>query len=219
MESIDPLDRVGWLSEQPDDFRVWAATAGRWRTYAPGQFIYHAGDLPDGLYGLGAGTIELTFPLVAEEAVTVYRAEVGFWIGDAAELAEVPRSVSVTAATHCKLFHLPSRAIHLFLNDHPQHWRSFYRLSSANSRKAIMLLAEVLALTVRARVCRRLLALTKATQEAELTQEDLAKIVGVTRPTLRRCLNELAALDAIEMQYRKLRVLNPAVLENFKDEQ
>jgi CRP-like cAMP-binding protein len=63
------------------------------------------------------------------------------------------------------------------------------------------------------------LRLSKAPPVVEVTQDDLAHLVGVTRGTLRRCLAELASLGAIEIQYRKLRVLDPAILARFRNEQ
>lgn len=217
--NIAPLDQVGWLASQSKDFQDWAAEVGRWRRFGAGQFVYQAGDTADGLYGLAAGSIAITFPLVAEEPVSIYRAEVGFWVGDAAELAEIPRMVSLMAATESKLLHLPSHAIQQLLSDHPAHWRAFYRLAALNSLTAIELLSEALSLTVRARVSRRLLQLAERSQEAPITQDDLAKLVGVTRGTLRRCLDDLAARGAIEMRYRRLRVLDSNILAAFRDEQ
>lgn len=210
---------MGWLAEQPQAFQDWAAEVGRWRRFSTGQFIYQAGDPSDGLYGLASGSLEITFPLVAEEPVSIYRAEIGFWIGDAAELAQIPRMVSLMAATESRLLYLSSRSIQQLLSGYPEHWRAFYRLAALNSRLAIMLLSEVLSLTVRARVSRRLLQLAERSQEAPITQDDLAKLVGVTRGTLRRCLDDLAARGAIEMRYRKLRVLNSDILASFQDEQ
>lgn len=218
-ENIAPLDQTGWLAGQPKDFRDWVAEAGRWRRYGAGQFVYQAGDASDGLYGLAVGGVEITFPLVAEEPVSIYRAEIGFWIGDAAELANIPRMVSLMAVTESKLLHLPSHAIQQLLSSRPEHWRAFYRLGALNSCTAIALLSEALALTVRARVSRRLLQLTERFKEAPITQDDLAKLVGVTRGTLRRCLDDLAARGAIEMRYRKLRVLDSNILVAFRDEQ
>ncbi|MFT3731739.1 MAG: Crp/Fnr family transcriptional regulator [Hyphomicrobium sp.] len=218
-ENIAPLDQVGWLAGQSQDFREWATQVGRWRPYGAGQFVYQAGDTADGLYGLAEGGLEITFPLVAEEPVSIYRAEIGFWIGDAAELADIPRIVSLMAVTESKLLHLPSHAIQQLLSSRPEYWRAFYRLAALNSSTAVALLSEVLSLTVRARVSRRLLQLTERLQEAPITQDDLAKLVGVTRGTLRRCLDDLAARGAIEMRYRKLRVLDSGILTTFRDEQ
>ena len=101
----------------------------------------------------------------------------------------------------------------------PEHWRSFYQLSATNARLAITLLAETLSLTVRARVCRRLLELTTDGNDASITQDELAKLLGVTRPTLRRCLSELQAQGAIETQYRSVRVTDRAMVAKFRDEQ
>lgn len=123
------------------------------------------------------------------------------------------------AASQTRLLHLPSASIKILLANKPEHWRCFYQLSMDNLHRAVTHLAEALSLTVRARVCRRLLALSVATGQAAITQDELAKLLGVTRPTLRRCLIELEALGAIETQYRKLRVIDASILKDLKDEQ
>lgn len=219
LQKISPLDTVGWLASQPLDLRIWAAEVGRWREFDGGQFIYHAGDPSDGIYGLGSGSLHLTFPLISEEPVIIHRGEVGFWIGDNAELAAVPRLVSVTAATDCRLFHLPSRAVQSLLREHPAHWRSFYALSALNVEVAVTQLSEALALSARARACRRLLEVSSESADVAISQDQLAKLIGVTRGTMRRCLDELVARGAIEWRYRRLHIRSRAVLEYYKDEQ
>jgi CRP-like cAMP-binding protein len=217
--SLEPLDTVGWLAGESDEFKDWAARVARWQSYQPGQFVYLAGDKSDGIYGLAAGGLEVTFPLLAEEPVVLYQAQVGFWIGDNAELSETPRTISLMASTKCRMLHLPHAAIRTFLAEQPHHWRSFYRLSTINVNLAVGLLAEALSLSVRARLCRRLLQLTESSTETEVTQDDLAKMLGVARSTLRPWFNELAALGAIKLGYRKLGILDRAVLSKYKDEQ
>jgi len=216
---LDPLDKVGWLSEQPDDFRRWAEQVGRWRTLEKGQFVYHFGDPSDGIYGLAAGDLQITFPLIAEEPVIIHRAEIGFWIGDAAELADETRIVTIMAASPTRLLHLPSPSIRVLLANSPEHWRAFYKLSTKNSRLVVSLLAEALSLTVRARVCRRLLALSNHRGDAAITQDELAKLLGITRPTLRRCLVDLEGQGAIKTWYRRVRVIDPDLLAGFQNEQ
>jgi CRP-like cAMP-binding protein len=127
--------------------------------------------------------------------------------------------VSVIAATDTRLLKLPGNAIHRLLEDRPEFWRAFYQLSARNLMTAVTLLSESLALTVRARVCRRLLSLSPPTGAARLTQADLARVLGISRPTLRRCLDELVAQRAIQIMYGKVLVLNRAILETFRDEQ
>lgn len=214
-----PLDRIGWLGEQTPEFQQWAERVGRWQFFEAGQFVYHAGDSADGLYGLAAGSLAIEFPLVADEPVSIYLAEVGFWIGDAALLARRPRMVSVIAATDTRLLKLPGNAVHKLLDERPEFWHAFYRLSTRNVMMSVTLLSEALALTVRARICRRLLSLSSSTGAAEVTQANLARILGISRPTLRRCLEELVAQGAIEIKYGKVLVLNRTILESYFDEQ
>ena len=210
---------IGWLSDQPDAFRDWAAEIGQLRRYRAGQYIYQAMDEPDGVYGLRAGAIEVEFPLIGDEQVSLVRWTEGFWIGDSGLLSEQKRMVSVVAVEESSFVFLPAVAIRQLLTERPEYWQSFYDLSHRNVGIAVGLLAEALALTVRGRVCRRLLALSENRQEAHITQESLAKTLGVARPTLRRCLNTLVEFGAIENKYRRVAILNRDVLHRFKDEQ
>jgi CRP-like cAMP-binding protein len=151
--------------------------------------------------------------------VAIHRAETGFWIGDSAELSDTPRLVSLMAARESRVLHLPGASVRALLAEKPEHWRAFYRLSARNVAIALSALSEALALTVRARVCRRLLALSGRDGEAVITQTDLAKLVGVARGTLQRCLTDLVERGAVETRYGRLRVLAPAMLESYRDEQ
>jgi CRP/FNR family cyclic AMP-dependent transcriptional regulator len=209
----------GWLASEPEEFKRWAELSGKWRVYQPGQFLYFSGDPSDGIYGLESGSLEVTFPLVAEEPVVLHRAQVGFWVGDNGELSDTPRTISLMAATECRMLHLPRLAIRKLLADDPKHWQSFYRLATINTTVAVGLLAEALSLTLRARMCRRLLLLTDTSIDVTVTQEDLSKMLGVYRSTLRPILNKLAKSGAIELGYRRIRVIDRAILASFRDEQ
>ncbi len=216
---LAPLDAVGWLAQQPPAFRGWAAATGRWRRYREGQVLYDAGDPSDGLYGLADGALDITFPLVAEEPVTLHRAEVGFWIGDSALLAQEPRAVSVHVAAPSRVLFIAGGAVRAMLAERPEHWRAFYLLSHTNAVTAVNLLAEVLALTVTARVARRLLRLADGDGVVSVTQTDLAKLVGVARATLQRAFEELAEAHAIETGYGSVKITDRASLERYINRQ
>lgn len=217
--SLGRLSQAGWLSEQPDEFREWAARVARSRSFKSGQYLYMAGDAPDGLYGLKSGSVEIEFPLIADAPVSLLRKNEGFWIGDSALLSKTERIISIVAVQDCDFAYLPGAAIKHLLTEDPKHWHSFYDLSARNTLLAVKLLAESLSLTVRARVCRTLLSLSENRVEAQITQEALAKTLGIARPTLRRCLVDLTALGAIKAGYRKIRLLDKDLLKGFEDEQ
>jgi CRP/FNR family transcriptional regulator, cyclic AMP receptor protein len=216
---LAPLDAVGWLAQQPPTFRHWAAGAGRWQRYQDGQVLYDAGDPSNGLYGLAEGAIDITFPLVAEEPVTLHRGEIGFWIGDSGLLAHEPRAVSVHAAAPSRVFFVPGEAVRTLLAEQPECWHAFYLLSHLNAVTAVNLLAEVLALSVTARVARRLLRLAAPNGVVSVTQDDLAKLVGVARATLQRAFEELAQADTIKTGYRSITITNRGLLERYVNQQ
>jgi CRP/FNR family transcriptional regulator, cyclic AMP receptor protein len=216
---LAPLDAVGWLAQQPPAFRHWAAGAGWWQRYQGGQVLYDAGDPSDGLYGLAQGALDITFPLVADEPVTLHRGEIGFWIGDSGLLAHEPRAVSIHAAAPSRAFFIPGEAVRALLAEQPERWRAFYLLSHLNAVTVVNLLAEVLALSVSARVARRLLRLADPDDVVNVTQDDLAKLVGVARATLQRAFNELTKANALRTAYRSVTIANRKVLERYVNQQ
>ncbi|MCF1707454.1 Crp/Fnr family transcriptional regulator [Tabrizicola sp. J26] len=212
------LAERGWLAEQPDALRDWIARNGRWKTYDRGQTIYSFGDPADALYGLGEGAVEVTLPLVGEEEVTVYRAELGFWIGEAAVLARLPRIISLHAATPCRLFRVPGVALRSLLDRQPELWPGFCALSLQNSGTAVQLLAEALSLSSRARLSRVLLRLSARDVRVEASQHDLARLIGMNRSSLRRALGSLEECGAIEQKYGSIIVRDRQALEVFCNE-
>jgi CRP-like cAMP-binding protein len=217
--ALAPLDEVGWLSKEPESFRQWVAEKGIWRIFKPGQFIYLAGDESDGLYGLAEGAVELTFPLLAGEPVGLHLVQKGFWAGDNASLGGHPRLVSMAALSECRMLHLPHRTILALLKEEPHYWQSFYHLASTNMTTALNLLAESLSLSVRARVCRRLLDLSSTVPHVQASQEQLAKSLGVARSAISVVLRGLVDEGAIKPGYREIRILDRKVLERYRDEQ
>ncbi len=217
-QGLAPLDRVGWLARQDSDLLDWFADHGRWRTYAAGEMIYLHGDAADGIYGLAHGGIELQFAPVGAEPVTLHRAEPGFWIGEAAVLSGTERVVSLFAATECRVFRVNAAALRLLVAEQPRHWRAFYELTQSNTLLALTLLSEALSLTPRARLARLLLRLSQEGAEIHANQDDLGRVLGMTRSSLRRSLNVLIAERTIATGYGRITILDRNRLTMLCDE-
>lgn len=216
--SIAPLDRIGWLAGQDPEFRDWIAENGRWRSYVAGQPIYDAGEAPDALYGLGAGALDITFPLIADEPVVLHRAEAGFWIGESAVLAEGKRLLSLAAAREARLLRVPGPRIRALVAERPETLRAFYALSHANTLLALTLLAEALALSPRARLARILLRLADSDGRVLARQEEMARLLGMTRSSLQRALASLTEAGAVGSGYGSLQLRDRAWLEAISAE-
>jgi CRP-like cAMP-binding protein len=207
------LAETGWLAAQSGAFRAWAARAGRWRQFEHGQELYQHGDAPDGLYGLATGILEIQVPLNADEQITIHRAEPGFWIGESAILARTSRSITVVAAVKTRVFFIPAAAMRAALEDQPDYWYAFFELSHINATRAVATLAEVLSRSPQERLARMLLRLADAEGRVNATQEDLSRLIGMTRSSLRRILAELIETGAVETGYRNLRIVDRAGLQ------
>lgn len=209
---LDPLDRIGWLAGQSDEFRLWAAESGRWRQFAAGEVIYLPGDDPDGMYGLAAGAFEVSFGLGDGEAVTIHRAEPGFWIGEAALMAGGRRLVGLSAALESRVFHIPLVPLRDLLQREPGCWRPLYEQSFGNLSTALTLLAEALSLTPRARIARLLLRLADGDGRVRVNQDDLGRAIGMTRSSIRRAVASLVATGAVRTGYGVLEIVDHAGL-------
>jgi CRP-like cAMP-binding protein len=216
--SLDPLDRVGWLANQPAAFRAWTAEHARWRRFAAGETIYLAGDQPDGMYGLGSGALEVTFPLLGDEPVTIHRAEPGFWIGEAAMMAGATRMVSLSAAVESRVLHIPVGPLRELLDREPGVWRVLYEQSFSNVERTARLLAEALALSPRARLARLLLRLADAEGRVEGNQDEFGRLIGMTRSSVRRALASLIGTGALRTGYRRLEIADPESLRRISNE-
>lgn len=215
---LNILHRVGWLSRQPHDFQALVAQLGRWRELRAGETLYIAGDEPDGMLGLAEGILELTFPLLGDEPVVVHRAEPGFWIGEAAILTGQPRLVSIAAATNARVFFVPACSIRRLVEEEPRHWRSFYEQSLTTTMTAVTLLAEALSLSPRARVARILLRLASTDGSVPGSQEDLGRLLGMTRSSVRRALASLTEVGAVTSGYGVLSIHDRKLLEQLTRE-
>jgi CRP-like cAMP-binding protein len=72
----------------------------------------------------------------------------------------------------------------------------------------VTLLAEVLALTPRARLARIVLRLEDEDSRVEVRQDDLARLLGMTRSSLQRALASLVETGAIAPGYGRLDILD-----------
>jgi CRP-like cAMP-binding protein len=207
------LLQTGWLADQPREFQDRIARAGRWKSVEAGRSIYAVGDVPDALYGLAEGNVDIATPTQTGEVISFYRAGPGFWIGESAALARTTRSLSVLTASDCRLFQVPVPAIQKMLRDDPGDWHHFYDLSHRNATLAVRVLSDHLALSPKARFARMLLRLADDSGTVQITHEELGRLAGMSRASFRRAFAALIDSGAVQTDYRRVRILDREALE------
>lgn len=203
----------GWLAQQPPSFQHAMARAGRWITLSKGQVLYGVGDPGDAIFGLEEGLLDVAIPISEDELVTLHRATPGFWIGDSALLAGTSRGVAVLAAADCRVFRLNAGAVRRHLEENPQDWALFFKLSHMNVMQSLAAFAEVVVLPPRARFARVLLRIADSNGIVRATQEDLGSMVGMSRASFRRAMASLIEAGIVETEYGGLRILDRDALE------
>lgn len=212
----------GWLARRSAETQARLLAIARLRTYEAGRYIYRAGAPGTALYGLIEGGLDLILPVHGRADIVAHRAEPGYWIGDLAVIAGRERLVSVRASQPTTMMVLPARALLDLLKKEPELHRDLYELTHDNMAMALRFLGEALAFTAVERIARRLAHFAQARGDAvdpwlELSQGDLAGMVGASLPTTQRAIRQLREAGLIDTGYGRLRILDPGRLAAFDE--
>jgi len=213
LKYLDKLATIGWLSTQPPGFQETIASLGRWVTLPAGTRIYSAGDPSDALIGLEQGNIDVLIAISGEEECTFYRAGPGDWLGDGGLLFGEARQLSLETVTPVRIFNVPQISLRQHLARQPADWRYLFHLATNRMMMAADLVSTLIALPPQARVARQLMRLHKKDGNVMSKQEDLAKLVGMSRATFRRAIEQLVETRAIETKYGRLTILDISKVE------
>lgn len=211
----------GWLASTPAWFAAAVVERSSLRCYAPGQTIYMVGDVPDGLYGLVAGSLRLTIAPGDAGPNFAQLLRPGMWMGQAAVLADRPRLVGLAAVRETRLLHLPTKAIDQIIDDRREAWRYFSLLSYEQLELAVGSLddlmlrdhaSRLIAMLLRLGGCRKPQAGQNGPIEIDVTQEDLSVMANVGRTAASGILRRLEADGLVALSYRRITVLAPTTL-------
>lgn len=214
--ALATLARSGWFAGRSERTRALIGAEARLRRFRPGETLYRVGDAPNGLYGLVEGALRLSVPRDDGEDYVIHRADPGFWIGDAAQLSDAGRLVTLTAAAPTLAVHVGADALERLVEAEPRLYRDFYALTHQNFRTALRLFVNTLVPESDLRVALRLLHQDELAGQPErgvaLAQAEFADLVGLSVPTLQRALRRLAEAGLVEVGYGRIRILDRAGL-------
>ena len=77
--AINVLAAQGWFSQRSEETRARLSAIAKLRNFAKDELVYLAGDPPNGVFGLVAGSLNVSFPRGDGEDYTLHRAGSGFW--------------------------------------------------------------------------------------------------------------------------------------------
>ena len=92
------LESCGWFSERSKETQRRLADIAKLRTFDTNQPLFLTGEVPNGIFGLVRGSINIAYPRNDGEDYIAHHAGSGFWVGDLALFAKGLRLVSIHAA-------------------------------------------------------------------------------------------------------------------------
>jgi CRP/FNR family cyclic AMP-dependent transcriptional regulator len=182
-----------------------------------GEVLFHEGDTEDRLYVVITGKIKLGRSGSAGRENLLAVLGPGQMFGELSVFDPGPRSTTATAVTACELRTLEHDELTGWLTGRPEVARGLLGQLAARLRRANDVVADLVFSDVPGRVAKALLDLAKRfgdTREDgihvhhDLTQEELAQLVGASRETVNKALADFAARGWIRLEPRSVTLID-----------
>jgi CRP/FNR family cyclic AMP-dependent transcriptional regulator len=183
------------------------------RRLADTERLFARGDRGDGLYAVLDGALCITAVSEGGKSLLLTRMEAPTWFGEIAAFDRQPRTHDCVADGDSAVLHVPLTALDALLDNDPARWRHLGLLVATKLRLAFTTMEDVAALPLRDRLVRRLVLLAeghgerphlRASRTLDVTQEQLAAMLAVSRQSVNQALKDLAAAGLIELAYGQI---------------
>jgi CRP/FNR family cyclic AMP-dependent transcriptional regulator len=222
-----PVSRPAWppgtlLGTLGAADRAALLALGTRRTYQPGTALVNEGSADAGTFALLHGYAKVFGTTADGRAVLLSIRAGGDLVGELAALDDKPRSASVVAATRVVAQAVSQQAFLRYLEERPSAAKAIHGAVVAEYRRVTSERVHMNGAPTAVRLALVLNHLTASYGrpcadgvriEVPLSQPELASLVGVSEPTLHRCLTDLRARDIVRTRYRHLIVTDPGALQ------
>lgn len=185
-------------------------------TLRRGETLFNEGDSGDRLYILLSGKVKLGHASADGRENLLAVLGPGEIVGELTLFDPGPRSTTATAVAPTELLTLDHNQLMTFVESHPQLAKDMLRALAQRLRRTNTALADLVFSDVPGRVAKALLDLAErfGTEDGsgmlvqhELTQEELAQLVGASRETVNKALADFASRGWLRLEARAVRLL------------
>ena len=215
------LKKVSLFAALDDQALARLASNLRRRQFRKNTIIFHKDQAGDALYLVESGHVRIFLPTESGEELTVEIARVGDVFGELALLDGRPRSASAGTLEDTSTQVLSREDFQRFLSATPEFATSLIELLSTRIRQITEYAESLAFLDIHGRVARVLLQLAErhgtrtshgTELDLDLTQAELASMVGATRERVNRAISSFRTQGLIELHGKKIILLDPARL-------
>jgi len=217
VQDVDLLRAGPWFAALPQALQELILANSGLRSYRKGEVITREGEPAKGMGAVLDGQVHLTRNVGNRADALVGVGHAGFWFGIYGTLSGGRPSIGgLVAATPVRALFLPLPAFERIVADEPRYYRMvagilLHRFASLHGHLAV---AKGLAPEERLR--ERLLELARSRGDGggatgsvalDVSQAELAKLVGLSRQTVSTLLGRLEARGLVDIGFRRVRVL------------
>ncbi|MDZ7936887.1 MAG: Crp/Fnr family transcriptional regulator [Rhodoferax sp.] len=212
--SIDP-----WFAALPLAERRTMLALAQPLVLQAGDVIYRKGDAAVGFYGVADGRLRVFATGEDGREGILGMLEAGNWFGEAAMIDGSARPHTAVALEDMLVLHIAPVDFHSLMA-RSAFAQGVAKLLCARLRSLFVLVEDAMLRTTRVRVARRIVALSRgdttpgrlARTSVQVSHEDLAMMLGVTRQTLAKELKHLVRAEVLALGYGRIDILSPESL-------
>ena len=218
MQSVqETLSRAGIFQGVDPDAVINLISQMQTESFPRGTTIFDEGEPGDTLYIIIEGKVKLArhAPDGRENLLSVMGPSDMF--GELSIFDPGPRTSSAVCVTDVKAATMDSEMLRTWINDHPEISQQLLRVLARRLRRTNASLADLIFTDVPGRVAKTLLQLANrfGTQEGtglrvnhDLTQEEIAQLVGASRETVNKALATFAQRGWIRLEGKSVVIVN-----------
>ena len=180
-------------------------------TLKRGQALFHQGEPGDRLYIVGKGKVKLARRTADGREILLALAGPGEMLGELTMFDPGPRAATATAVSTCEAYELSHRDLMAWIEAHPPVATQLLAALAARVRRADDAMGDMVFADVPSRVAKALLDFGRRFGEPsaagtrvphDLTQEELAQLVGASRESVNKALSDFTGRGWIERDGR-----------------
>jgi CRP/FNR family cyclic AMP-dependent transcriptional regulator len=201
----------------PDERNVLVGRA-HLRRFASGETIFLMDSAGDAMKAILEGHVRISVPSADGKEVVLAILHPGEIFGEIALLDGKGRTADARAMSRCNIAVLDRRDVLSFFERHANAWPKLVEVLCDRLRRTDQHLAEIALLEIPLRLAKtllRLLAEEVGREKISLSQRELGNIVGASRESVNKCLNEWQRRGLVIIEDNFITIANRKVLEQM----
>lgn len=218
----DDLRRSVLFQGISDDAAEVVASSLTRRSVPKGERVFVEGEQGDRLFVILSGKIKVGRKAADGRENMLALLGPGELFGELSLFDPGPRTASATALTDCELAIMAHENLAPWVTDRPEVGMQLLRVLARRLRRTNDAVADLIFTDVPGRVAKALLGLAQrfGTEVPgglrvthDLTQEELAQLVGASRETVNKALSDFASRGWVRLEQRAVVILDPGRLQ------